>query len=397
MTKPMLQPSYVAGAQEGRGSMGDWAASLIEAALAGDQAVIRRAGSLFAQEYQGPDRREVHGRISVALRNKTTPLDQVRSVDRLPVDGKSRAPLLEAQEWPTLPLVLEEEHEMLLSRFVREAANAEKLAAAGLGSRFNMLLSGPPGTGKSFIASHIAARLGLPFHVVRLDTVVSSLLGDTAKNIRALFEFAAHGPGFLFLDEIDAIAKRRDDARELGEIKRVVNTLIQGLDMLHERTVIVAATNHAHLLDPAIFRRFPYHLDVGLPGPELREGLWALYLFNDQEEDAASLLSQISDGLSCSDIRELSIAARRTALLNDEPVDLTGLAWAVTRSQAGRLQMPPTSCLVGEIKSDLQGVLHEKYGLKFEHVGRLAGVTRQSATTTARRAAKRAGKAIANG
>lgn len=397
MTKPMLQPSFAAGAQEGRGSMGDWAASLIEAALAGDQAVIRRAGTLFAQEYQGPDRREVHGRISVALRNKSTPLDQVRSVDRLPVDGKSRAPLLEAQAWPTLPLVLEQEHDMLLSRFVQEAANAEKLAAAGLGSRFNMLLSGPPGTGKSFIAGHIAARLGLPFHVVRLDTVVSSLLGDTAKNIRALFEFAAHGPGFLFLDEIDAIAKRRDDARELGEIKRVVNTLIQGLDMLHERTVIVAATNHAHLLDPAIFRRFPYHLDVGLPGPELREGLWALYLFDAPAADVAAPLSQISEGLSCSDIRELSIATRRTAFLNDEPLDLAGLAWAITQSEAGRLRLPPTQGLAGEAKSELQGVLRETHGLKFEHVGRLAGVTRQSATRTAKRAVQRARKVTAHG
>ena len=99
MTKPMLQPSFVAGPLDDAASVGAWAASLIEAALAGDQDVVRKAGSTFAQTYQGADRREVHGRISSALRAKSTPIDQVRSVERLPVDGKTRAPLLEDSPW----------------------------------------------------------------------------------------------------------------------------------------------------------------------------------------------------------------------------------------------------------------------------------------------------------
>lgn len=399
MTKPMPQPSFVAGPLDDAASVGAWVASLIEAALAGDQDVVRKAGSTFAQTYQGADRREVHGRISSALRAKSTPIDQVRSVERLPVDGKTRAPLLEEQPWPTMPLVLEAEHESVLARFVSEASNAERLSAAGLGSRFNLMLSGPPGTGKTFIAAHMASRLGLPFHVVRLDTVVSSLLGDTAKNIRALFEFAAHGPGFLFLDEIDAIAKRRDDSRELGEIKRVVNTLIQGLDMLHERTVIVAATNHAHLLDPAIFRRFPYHLDIGLPGPDLRAALWSLYLYADETPNAGALLAKISEGLSCSDIRELSIASRRTALLNDQKLDILGLAWAITRSEAGKLKMPPTGKLAADAKSDLQLRLRDGFGLTFDKVSQLVGVSKQSVIATTKRAAAKRndGKATKHG
>lgn len=397
MTKSVLQPSFASGATERPSSVGSWAADLIEAALGGDQELIRRASSTFAQSYRGPDRREIHGRINSALRTVTRSIDQVRSVEKLPIDGKSRAPLVEEQDWPTLPLALEAEHEAVLTRFVTEARNAERLAAAGLGSRFNLLLSGPPGTGKSFVASHMAARLGLPFHVVRLDTVVSSLLGDTAKNIRALFEFAAHGPGFLFLDEIDALAKRRDDSRELGEIKRVVNTLIQGLDLLDERTVIVAATNHAHLLDPAIFRRFPYHLEMGLPGRDLRSALWQLYLYADQELGDADVLATISEGLSCSDIRELSIAVRRSALLNDAPADMAGLAWAVTQSRTGKIRMPPVGQLSADLKSDLQVRLREVFGLTFELVGRLTGVTKQSAMATTKRAVKRAGKEPVHG
>ena len=110
-----------------------------------------------------------------------------------------------------------------------------------------MLMYGPPGTGKSRLARHIAGELGLELYVARLDGLISSFLGSTSKNIRALFDFAAKTPCVLFLDEFDAIAKLRGDTQELGELKRVVNSFIQNLDSLGPQSIVLAATNHEEL------------------------------------------------------------------------------------------------------------------------------------------------------
>jgi len=364
-------------------------ADLVDAALSGDHDQVRRVAALFAREYKGEDQKEIVSRIRSLMRRRTASLDSMRDIERLPVDNKTRIPLAEEMPWPTTPLILEDAQSEILERFVTEAQNADRLVQAGLGSRFNLLLSGPPGTGKTFIAGHIASRLGRPFHVVRLDSIISSLLGDTAKNIRALFEYANFGTGFIFIDEVDAVAKKRDDNRELGEIKRVVNTLIQALDMLDERTVVVAATNHAHLLDPAIFRRFPYHLEVPLPDDEMRQALWSLYLFQDHVRPESQPLAKISHGLSCSDIRELSLAARRTALINKRDIDVGALAAAIIDSEAGKLHLPSPKELDSKSKRELFDRLSSLELLNYKQLGLLTGVTRQAATTMAKRQRER--------
>ena len=129
-----------------------------------------------------------------------------------------------------------------------------------------MLLYGPPGCGKSRLARYTARKLGLELYVARLDGLISSYLGSTSKNIRALFEFASRTPCVLFLDEFDAIAKLRGDTQELGELKRVVNSFIQNLDTLGTQSVVLAATNHEVLLDAAVWRRFSYRLELSYPG-----------------------------------------------------------------------------------------------------------------------------------
>lgn len=364
-------------------------ADLVDAALAGDHDQVRRVAALFAREYKGEDQKEIVSRIRSLMRRRTASLDSMRDIERLPVDNKTRIPLAEEMPWPTTPLILEDAQSEILERFVTEAQNADRLVQAGLGSRFNLLLSGLPGTGKTFIAGHVASRLGRPFHVVRLDSIISSLLGDTAKNIRALFEYANFGTGFIFIDEVDAVAKKRDDNRELGEIKRVVNTLIQALDMLDEQTVVVAATNHAHLLDPAIFRRFPYHLEVPLPDDEMRQALWELYLFQDHVRPESQPLAKISHGLSCSDVRELSLAARRTALINQRDIDVGALAAAIINSEAGKLHLPSPKELDSKSKRELFDRLSSLELLNYKQLGLLTGVTRQAATTMAKRQRER--------
>ena len=135
-----------------------------------------------------------------------------------------------------------------------------------------------PGVGKTTIAKYISLKTGLPLVIARLDAVISSLLGNTSKNIRRIFEYADSKPCILFLDEFDAIAKARDDQHEMGELKRVINSLLQNIDMFTQNNILIAATNHPELLDKAIWRRFNNIIEVGQLNEEGVHRLLELYL-----------------------------------------------------------------------------------------------------------------------
>lgn len=145
------------------------------------------------------------------------------------------------------------------------------LEANGLRPASRLLFCGPPGCGKSVTAEAIASALGLCLLYVRFDAVVSSLLGETAANLRKVFDFASRGSWVVLFDEFDAIGRSRDDATEHGELKRVVNAFLQMLDRFQGRSVVIAATNFEQSLDPALWRRFdevirfdrPDHAQVG--------------------------------------------------------------------------------------------------------------------------------------
>jgi SpoVK/Ycf46/Vps4 family AAA+-type ATPase len=194
-----------------------------------------------------------------------------------PVDSESRSPFVDEQavlpiEQPVLPEAVTAE----LERFVELQQYRDDLLRAGLPAPRALLLYGAPGCGKTTAARYVASSLRLPLLTVRLDAVISSYLGTTAKNLRTVFDYAAQRHGVLFLDEFDALAKMRDDANEIGEIKRIVNGLIQNLD-LYPDMPLIAATNHEHLLDPAIWRRFDSVIGLPLPGENEREALLRLF------------------------------------------------------------------------------------------------------------------------
>ena len=181
----------------------------------------------------------------------------------LPVDSDSRFPLIEHVRLVVEPpLVLSDQQSATLREFLSVAKSYAQLEAEGVDSAVSLLMYGPPGCGKSRLARHVASELGLNLYIARLDGLISSYLGSTSKNIRALFDFAANRPCVLFLDEFDAIAKLRGDTQELGELKRVVNSFIQNLDTIGKQSIILAATNHESLLDAAIWRRFTYRLEL---------------------------------------------------------------------------------------------------------------------------------------
>ncbi len=244
----------------------------------------------------------------------------------LPVDADSRFPLIERINVKTLDepgIVLEQQQWDIVNEFLSIAKSYAQLEAHGIAESLSLLMYGPPGTGKSRLARYIAKELGLELYVARLDGVISSFLGSTSKNIRALFDFAAKRPCVLFLDEFDAIAKLRGDTQELGELKRVVNSFIQNLDALGPQSIVLAATNHHELLDSAVWRRFGYRLELKFPPAGLRHQLWLQFMqgLEFSERDLA-LLVDLSDGFSGSDIQEVCKRLQRRRITERELPEL---------------------------------------------------------------------------
>lgn len=350
-----------------------------EAALAADYTRLRKVGQRLAIEIEATD---IEGarRFRLALNRKGVPLQASGFTEILPVDGKSRLPLLEEHAWPAVPVFLNANGQEQFQAFLTDVANFELLAAKGVASKLSLMLSGPPGTGKTLLAGHIAAQLGRRLYVARLDSVISSMLGDTAKNIRSIFDFIAGKNAVLFLDELDAVAKMRDDRNELGELKRVVNTVIQGIDSLDERAVVIAATNHAQILDKAIWRRFPYKIEFGLPDLELRQALWRHFLSDCNDSDTTTrILACISDDMSGAEIEQYAFAARRRAILDKQPLDVIHIAASIlNRQSVPHDEMVSRS---SDIRRRLTHLLVRKYAIAQIDVARFLGVTRQAVST----------------
>lgn len=153
-------------------------------------------------------------------------------------------------------IVLSPATNRLFVGLIKEFRRSEAILRHGLQVRSKLLFCGPPGCGKTFCAEVFAAEIGLPLFVVRLDRLISSYLGETATNVRKIFEFAKRQPCILFLDEFDALARSREDTTEHNELRRVVNSLLLFIDRLRPKGFLIAATNLDQALDTAIWRRF---------------------------------------------------------------------------------------------------------------------------------------------
>lgn len=267
----------------------------------------------------------------------------------LPVDGETRFPLVErvvAKTSQSRRPQLTPRQEDSINEFISVVKSHSQFQTEELDSSLCLLLYGPPGCGKTHLAYWIAAELGLPLLLARLDGVISSYLGSTAKNIRAIFEYASAAPCVLFLDEFDALAKLRDDSQEMGELKRVVNSFLQNIDSLGHDSVVIAATNHPQLLDPAVWRRFSYRLELTRPESTLREKLWREFLGTDALSDHEfAAFADLADGLTGADIREASLRARRSSLVSGQPLDAASLFATLLRvGSAG-----PDQSIVGQL------------------------------------------------
>ncbi len=215
--------------------------------------------------------------------------------------------------------ILPDSQKNVLLQIIDEQKNAKKLRKHNMAPVNRILFCGPPGCGKTMTAYAMGHELNLPIAYVRLDGLVSSYLGQTSTNLRKVFDAVRDKRIILFLDEFDAIAKKRDDNHELGELKRVVTTLLQNFDNMPNNIFLIAATNHEKLLDPAIWRRFNVTITLDLPTSKQRTALlekWLKEYGVDSIKDF-DLLTKISEGLSCAQIQEWAIACGKNNLISD--------------------------------------------------------------------------------
>lgn len=228
-------------------------------------------------------------------------------------------------------IVLSSMNYNIVKDIINNHNNKELFLHHNLNTTTRILLYGPPWTWKTLFAYALAGELWLPVMHIRLDQLISSYLWETGKNIRKIFEDASNQNCIVFLDEFDAIAKQRDDTSELGELKRVVTVLLQHIDQLNSNNILISATNHSHLLDPAITRRFEYTINLNLLDKTALVKLYSIYLkdFKFKTPELNNLASQ-SEWISWATIRQMVDRAIKKWLLKAEKNKQTLITYILT-------------------------------------------------------------------
>ncbi len=271
---------------------------------------------------------ELSAELSQLLARAPTTQSPLRDVGgaMVPIDADSRLALAKHEfpgELGTEP-ILPSDLRTRIKQVASERLHLKALEEQGLGPTRSLLLVGPPGVGKTMSARWIASLLNRPLITLDLATVMSSYLGKTGSNIRSVLEYAKSVESVLLLDEFDSIAKRRDDDTDIGELKRLVNVLLQEVDDWPSTSLLIAATNHGDLLDPAIWRRFDDVLQFSAPSADEREASLRA-LFDDSDKGVISwipLLVRIWEGRSFSDItRTVNWVKRRATISESSTVD----------------------------------------------------------------------------
>ncbi|WLH74067.1 AAA family ATPase [Pseudomonas fluorescens] len=205
-----------------------------------------------------------------------------------------------------------------LNEIVLEREKAVELENAGIPPTRSLLLTGAPGVGKTMSAQWLAHKLGRPLVTLDLAAVMSSYLGQTGANLKSVLKEYSHEGALLFLDEFDAVAKKRDDASDIGELKRLVNVLLQALDEWPASGMLIAATNHPEILDRAIWRRFDRVIEIPLPQESeivnfLIPRLKSLKI--KKYNELSKTIAMVFDGRSFADLETWLTASARRAII----------------------------------------------------------------------------------
>ena len=295
---------------------GDLILNIVEAARQGDNDALRRSVEALIAEERVKQHHVLADRLESALHQngpRPSPVQEGTGSPVSPVEVITPRRRLD-------DLFLPDHVWAACAEFIEEQQRVELLRSYGLEPRHRILLTGPPGNGKTSLAEALAEALFLPLLRVRYESVVGSFLGETAAQLSRVFAFARTRNAVLFFDEFDAIAKERGDEHETGEIKRVVSSLLMQIDDLPSHVVVIAASNHPELLDRAAGRRFEVHFD--LPAPDLRaRTAWFARFFETLDEPVRRTpagLGKVTAGASFASLEDLTLDIRRRHTLHPE-------------------------------------------------------------------------------
>lgn len=304
-----------------------------------DDAFYKIASEMIEEEEKGK-----HHLLAAQLRDilkeksgiTNMKLIHTEQIAPVPRDNEKGFKLLEVKkfflDWNDV--ILKKNTDIILKKIVQELENESILATYGLKPKRKILFYGPPGTGKTLTAKIMSSIIGYPLVYVKFESVVSSYLGETSSNLRKIFDYIEKGKWVVLFDEFDIIGKQRDDPTEHGEIKRVVNNFMLMLENYEGDSVIIASTNHPHLLDIGVWRRFDEIVYFELPDKEMRKKIFEKYLkvLKKKKNFDINKLSDETEGFSGADIEQVCLEALKTAILRGEDiVDINDAKEAISR------------------------------------------------------------------
>ena len=243
-------------------------------------------------------------------------------------------------------MVLPEAHRRTLQHLVAEFHDRDQLESHGLAPRRRILLAGPPGCGKTMTAAALAGQCKLPLVEIQLHCLMSRYLGETASRLFQIFDFMKDSPGVYLFDEFDAIGAVRNASGDVGEIRRVLNSLLQFIERYEGQGFIVAATNLPDMLDHALHRRFDVVLRYKMPQPGDARRLICnrLAAFDVNVSDWETVQQAAGSLCHAEIVKAAESAARRTVLESRSSVTTEDLTDCLTeRSDAWSRSAPTTN------------------------------------------------------
>lgn len=286
-----------------------------------NDAAFRKIAESIIAEQLASNRHSVAKELRSALGSASGKAGRSGTLSMLPRDRRSGEELLTIFHEPasTEHLVLDAETQSRIDRVIDERRNAKKLASHGYSPKSKLLFWGPPGCGKTLTAHHLANQFNLKVGVVRLSALISSFMGDTASHLQRVFDIAQETPMVILFDEIDSIAKNRDDSNDVGELKRIVNSLLQAMDSFAAKdSILIGASNHQYLLDPAIWRRFDDVIVFPKPTPKLRKAFIQHHLNGVTFKGATDTLVKKTSGMTFAQIEHVLVESIKSMILEDQ-------------------------------------------------------------------------------